>query len=350
MACLDNQLVRARLTWKEERKVLAQRWDNAIAKHQQVQESIPKFNGYYKDGFAKRERAQQSEAREREQCNEKNRELRRLQKEKTKLEEVKRDQDNRLDKFSIFKYYLDQVKHSSQGEYGDVREIIDRYAILADARNNLHTRTEFTRESVQRRQKALERDILMKSNEVLAYRNFLSELMDYQNSLHEQVLRLEDNLLRIKTTAAQRTLIIGQIKMAIRNLYLQVCKHMHRNARITPEDTLGQLVDIKISVKEMYTLAKDIKHMLRNAYLSAQAEAAAQEKQKRLIEERQRKLDKLGKRGIVDPRELFGLQRRESMKDKKGATTEANAGPVPAPPPTQVINTTVEKVPEMPLN
>jgi len=72
----------------------------------------------------------------------------------------------------------------------------------------------------------------MKANEVLAYHNFLSELMDYQMTLKDQVLRLEDSLLRIKTTAARRTLVIGQIKMSIRNLYLSVCKQMRRHAKV----------------------------------------------------------------------------------------------------------------------
>lgn len=319
VACLDNQLVKARLSWNEERKGLASRWDAAIEKHNQVQENIPKFNGYYKDSFAKKERAHVQEIREKDHCNVKDRELSRLHKEKTKLEEIKKEQDERLEKFSIFKVYLNRVKQSAQGEYGDLREIIDRYAVLSEARGNLLGRTESIRESVQRRQKALERDILMKSNEVLAYRNFLSELMDYQASLHEQVLQLEDNLIRIKTTAAQRTLIIGQIKMAIRNLYLQVCKHMHRAVRITPDDTLGQLLDIRISVREMYKLAKDIKHMLRVAYLTAEAEAQAREKQRRKNAERKRKLDKLQKRGVMDPRELFGLQRKESISAAHGA-------------------------------
>lgn len=357
LACLDNALVKARLEWKTEREALNKRWEEAIAKHGIVQDNIPKFNGYYKDSFAKRDRALHQQAREREQCDLKDLELRRLHKEMHNLERIKAEQDSRLEKFSIFKTYLEQVKVSSQGEYGDLREIIDRYAVLAEARNNLMTRTESTRESVQRRQKALERDILMKSNEVLAYRNFLSELMDYQNSLHEQVLRLEDNLIRIKTTAAQRTLIIGQIKMAIRNLYLQVCKHMHRNARITPDDTLGQLLDIRISVREMYKLAKDIKHMLRNAYLTAEAEAAAREKQKRKNSERRRRLEKLGKRGKIDPRELFGLRKRTSdtagkaEKDKLFEFVGGGAGGAAkqrdnADDLRQVVNMTVEKVVE----
>ncbi|CAL8068012.1 unnamed protein product [Orchesella dallaii] len=322
LACLDNHLVKARFNWGEERKKLSERWDAAIEKHKLVQENIPKFNGYYKDSFAKRERALGQHERELHQCKKKERKLRRLHKEKNALDKIKWEQDSRLDKFSTFKTYLDKVKEASQGEYGDLREIIDRYAVLAEARSSLMNRTDSTRETVARRSKALERDVLMKTNEVLAYRNFLSELVDYQQTLHNQVLRLEDNLLRIKTTAAQRTLIIGQIKMAIRNLYLQVCKHMHRNARITPEDTLGQLVDIRISVREMYKLAKDIKHMLKVAYVTAESEAQAREKQRRKVEERQKKIDKLTNARIMDPRELFGLPRKEGKVPVEGMIGE----------------------------
>ncbi|CAL8136870.1 unnamed protein product [Orchesella dallaii] len=148
-----------------------------------------------------------------------------------------------------------KFKEASQGEYGDLREIIVRYAVLAEARSFLMNRTDSTRETVARRSKALERDVLMNTNEVLAYRNFLTELVDSQQTLHNQVF-----------------------------------KHMHRNARITPEDTLGQLVDIGISVREMYMLAKDIKHMLKVAYVTEESEAAAREKQRRKEEERQKKI------------------------------------------------------------
>jgi hypothetical protein len=54
------------------------------------------------------------------------------------------------------------VKESSQGEYQEVRELIDRFNILADAREALSTKNEKTRDTIQMRQKRMQTDVLVK--------------------------------------------------------------------------------------------------------------------------------------------------------------------------------------------
>lgn len=47
---------------------------------------------------------------------------------------------------------------------------------------------------------------------------------------------------RIQTTAAKKTLVLGQLKIATHNLFMLMCKHLQR--RVPPhehEDTLFQL-------------------------------------------------------------------------------------------------------------
>src|SRR5687768_12997542 len=113
----------------------------------------------------------------------------------------------------------------------------------------------------------------MQSNEILAYRNYLSELLEYDSVLREKVFWLEDGLIRIKTTSAQRTMIIGQIRMAIHNLYRSICRSLHRHANLNSEDTLGQLIDIRLSIKEITRLSLDVKRMLKAAQITAKEEA-----------------------------------------------------------------------------
>ncbi len=74
--------------------------------------------------------------------------------------------------------------------------------------------------------------------------------------------------------------------------------------------------------------------------MTAEAEAAARDKQKRVIAERQRRLDKLGKGGVMDPRELFGLRRKSSVEKKKGMLDAFSTATVAT---NMLPNTTVEK-------
>lgn len=48
LACLDNQLVKARQIWQEDKKEMDKRWTTSIERYDDIYESLPKFNGYYK--------------------------------------------------------------------------------------------------------------------------------------------------------------------------------------------------------------------------------------------------------------------------------------------------------------
>ncbi|OXA56573.1 coiled-coil domain-containing protein 42 homolog [Folsomia candida] len=307
IACLDNQLVKARTEWMEDKKVLDARWKACTERYNNCYENIPNFNGYYRDSFDKRERAFHTFLQEQEASIVKDRTIRRLRKELKCLTEVRDASEKRLHKFTTFKNYLHKVKETSHGEYADIREIMDRYSTLAEARESLSEKNDATREYITRKQKTQESDIVMKSNEILAYRNFLSELLEYKDGIADEAQRLDDSLLRIKSTAAQRTKIIGQIKMSIDNLYRQVCKYMHRPLKLNATDTIGQLTDIGISVREMCKLSKDIKHMLKAAFVTAESERITNEKARKKEEERQKRLDKFANRGGTNFRELFEL-------------------------------------------
>jgi len=84
-----------------------------------------------------------------------------LKKDVEKLQDVKDKVIARQGKFEAFEVYLKKVQECSQGEYENIREIIDRYNVLAEARNGLTTRTDKMRETVQLRQKRMESDVVV---------------------------------------------------------------------------------------------------------------------------------------------------------------------------------------------
>ncbi|OXA50468.1 Coiled-coil domain-containing protein 42A [Folsomia candida] len=245
-----------------------ERWQAATMKQDEIFKRIPQFNNYYKDLFVRRDRARTQFQKETERIAAVERELRAKNKEIDKLEEIREMSDNRLLRFTIFKTYLQRAKEMSQGEYGDIKDLIDRYAILANGRDTLIKDSENFRESVMKRQRSLDNDVLLKSNEILAYRNFLTEMLEYDTILREKVFWLEDGLSRIKVTAAQRTLVIGQIKMAIHNA----------------------------------------------AHMTARQEAEARNKLLKAQEERQRKVDKLLNKTHKNVFELFNISTRKSQQ------------------------------------
>jgi arginyl-tRNA--protein-N-Asp/Glu arginylyltransferase len=101
--------------------------------------------------------------RERAQILDKDRDTRRILKEVDKLKEVKANVEHRLEKFSVFRSYLERTKESSKGEYKDIRELMDRYGVLAEARGTLMAKNKHFRDSIALRQRALEKDIVVRT-------------------------------------------------------------------------------------------------------------------------------------------------------------------------------------------
>lgn len=59
---------------------------------------------------------------------------------------------------------------------------------------------------------------------------------------------------RIQTTAARKTLLLGQIKMATHNLYTLMYKHLHKKVPPTEaEDTMMQLGRVRVMTIEAMT-------------------------------------------------------------------------------------------------
>lgn len=110
----------------------------------------------------KRARASKAKTNEEEQILDKEREIRRKKKEIDKLLEVRKTVRLRLAEFSIYKEYMEATKKASRGEFADITSIIDRYGILADAREELMNRNGLFRDNANRQQKALDDDVIVR--------------------------------------------------------------------------------------------------------------------------------------------------------------------------------------------
>jgi hypothetical protein len=308
--CLESILVKERIKYKLIKNDFNQRWEVGQAKQIIIDGALVKFDGYYRETLGKRNRAIQQTAHELAQKMEKEREVNRFKKELDFLSRLQEQCEKRLGQFMVFEKYLTKVRDASHGEFADVRDIIDRYRVLSQARNGLISRDVRNQDRIERAQNSLKRTMELRSNELLVYNNYLSELRVYRDNILEDILQLEEMLLHIKTTAASRTLLIGQIKMAVNNLYLGLCKQLNRAAKIPMEDTLKQLNYIKGSMKEIIKLSRDVKQMLKHAARAAEKERKEKERQERESRKHKHKYGK-DKVQAVDYLGLFGIQQDE---------------------------------------
>ena len=117
---------------------------------------------YTQETLGKRNRAIQQTTHEMTQRLEKIREVNRNQKELECLLRLQKQCEKRLDRFRIFERYLERVRDTSHGEFSDIRDIIDRYGVLSQARNGLITRDVRNQDKTERAQNALKRNMEVK--------------------------------------------------------------------------------------------------------------------------------------------------------------------------------------------
>ncbi len=77
--------------------------------------------------------------------------------------------------------------------------------------------------------------------------------------------------------------------------------------QLPPSDTIGQIADIGISVKEMSKLSRNIKQLLRTAFAVSEAEKSERLRERKKEEERQRRIDKYSKKGAGNLRDLLQI-------------------------------------------
>ena len=75
----------------------------------------------------------------------------------------------------------------------------------------------------------------VKVNECVILSNEVFELMEQLNVLRNQQEQLDEDLSHIKTTAAQRAMDLGRVRIATYNLYLQICRKRARAAKVRKE-------------------------------------------------------------------------------------------------------------------
>ncbi|XP_037082437.1 coiled-coil domain-containing protein 42 homolog [Pollicipes pollicipes] len=109
-----------------------------------------------------------------------------------------------------------------------------------------------------------------RNTETLRLNNLMSELQTHYDQAQRDVINSESNWTRIKNTAAKKTLLLGQIKMAIHNLY-QLCNRYHQ-ARVLDQEEIviykessDQLRMIREIMQDIVAVYRECMHGTKHA-------------------------------------------------------------------------------------
>ena len=93
----------------------------------------------------------------------------------------------------------------------------------------------------------------LRTNEILGYNNELANLQTILEEVQSETVKWESEWARIQTTAAKKTLLLGQIKMATHNLLTLMYKHLQK--KMPPSEAGQTLLQLeKVEIYHFYCL------------------------------------------------------------------------------------------------
>ncbi|KFM09871.1 Coiled-coil domain-containing protein 42A, partial [Aptenodytes forsteri] len=203
--------------FKERMKVITCRWRDLHAKEAQLKTYMEKSGRILKENDKMRIQALKKASKERERKMQKESELLRAKRELETLRNKHQKLCNKVQKYSIFNKYLEDVVKISQFE--EIQEVIWRYKTLVRMHKDLLQAQQGHKDMSEQAKVLLDQYMAEKEAEILQYKDELVQLQLRFDQAQSDVLPWETRWADTQNTTAEKTLKLGTIKMAILNLF-----------------------------------------------------------------------------------------------------------------------------------
>ncbi|XP_010015911.1 PREDICTED: coiled-coil domain-containing protein 42A, partial [Nestor notabilis] len=225
--------------FKERMKALVCGWRDLHAQEAEVKTHMEKSLRIVKEDDKMRDQTLKKATKEREKKIQKEFELLRAKRELEVWRNKHEKLYSKVQKYSIFKKYLEDVVKISQFE--DIQEVVSRYKTLLSVYKDLEQLQQRHKEMSEQARVFLDQYTEEKEAEILHYINELVELQQCFDQAKEDVQFWETCWAGIQKTSTKKTLELGIIRMATLNLFQCAKKQMKAKQNVPVNDSLGQL-------------------------------------------------------------------------------------------------------------
>ncbi|KAI8919546.1 hypothetical protein BC831DRAFT_481471 [Entophlyctis helioformis] len=235
---------------------LTQRREELARKETQLKESLLKFDKFLKENDAKRMRALKKSMDERKIREQKESEIYSLKDSITSLGTKKDRQTKAVDSNLWFQRYLEGVLESGD-EFAEIKDIISRYDTLSATNGELIERARNAQEKTEKDRQAFLASSEEKNNVILNRNNEIARLQTKLEEMQSRSAKWQSELDQTLKNATQKSLLLGQVKMATNNLFNVVKSHLNNRLNSTT-DTLAQLDKIGQFIVDLTQITSDI--------------------------------------------------------------------------------------------
>ncbi|NXE72122.1 CC42M protein, partial [Cochlearius cochlearius] len=235
---------------EQRRQQLGQRKD-------QLRDVALKFDAFLKASAARQERALRRAEEARARGARQGAEAARLRRELTGLLQRRERLARRLRSLRGFGDYLRGVL-ARTGQFQDVPDMLAHFGALAGARAALAQQAEAGQERLAQGWARLRRYQEEASSELLRTKSEVAQLRAHLEAARHDVLQGESHWAHIQSMATQKTLLLGQIKLAVLNLFQLATAWLNVPMNVALEDTEAQLDTVLLCMQDLAAICAEL--------------------------------------------------------------------------------------------
>ncbi|NXI46239.1 CC42M protein, partial [Galbula dea] len=257
VAEVDRALQSQREEFQQRMERVGQRWQQLRKREEQLRDVTLKFNTFLKASSARQEQALQRAEEERGRVTEQGVELARL---RQRLERLLRHRERlaqSLQRHRIFGDYLQAVL-ARMGQFQDVPAMLAHFKALAEAGADLAQQAEARQEEIEQGSAQLQQYQEEVSRELLSTSNELVQLRARLEAARHDVLQEESQWAHVQSMAIQKTQLLGQLKLAVLNLFQLVSVRLNVPTDVALEDTEAQLDTVVLCMQDLAAICAEL--------------------------------------------------------------------------------------------
>lgn len=213
---LENQKVR----FNKDEEQFRKKEEALRQKDLQLQAQLIRFNKFLQDNEAKRRRAEQRAIDEVRAIQEREEEIKKLEKDLAEAKQMCQDLEEEVAKNMKYEEFLDSVKETDDN-YSEILDLVTRFETLESANKDLMLRqTEYEKqiEELRNEYQAYRKE---QENEMLALNNAHAAKRSELEEKQKRRADLEQDLDAATRDTSEHNLTFGQILMSVENLYIR---------------------------------------------------------------------------------------------------------------------------------
>ncbi|XP_014642576.1 PREDICTED: coiled-coil domain-containing protein 42B [Ceratotherium simum simum] len=258
LADADQDLRAQKEVFQTTMAALKQRWEQLEQKERELKGSFVRFDKFLQDSEARRSRALRRAAEERHRAGRQEAEALRL---RIQLQELQRERarlQRRRERLEPCARLLGHVLEQLP-EFQEVPELVARFSGLADMREALRLTARRRLAELEEARARLQRLRDARQDELLRQGQRRAQLLERLEAARERTLHWESKWVQIQNTAAEKTLLLGRIRMSALNLFQLVCQHQRQPPALDVEDTEGQLEQVKLFILDLSSMLASLR-------------------------------------------------------------------------------------------